>query len=366
MRGYECIAATPQGERASGQVKGKREKVKVRIRKTLLFFLVILVLHGCAGIYSVVEFEVLEPATVTLPEGDGHLLVINRAPVTRQSFDENDLVGVEDKHLIILDSMITNNINRGVLEVLSQSPIERYRTPLWLSERRFDTTGLDDLILTRREVADLCETWGSDVIISLEKYSMDVDDSSIYYTDDPSILHSHYHEVSARVHWKIYIPGSPKPFDSYSTIDTLFFTDYMNGELQYVPSPADRIRMLMHEAGMKYGRYLVPMWTEASRLLFRGKHDSLKLAADFTDEGDWDNAFGIWKELSQSDDSTVVARSFHNMAIYYELEDQLDSASYMVDLAAGFDTTSTIHLYKDELDTRIQNRKEVLKQVGAD
>ena len=333
-------------------------------RKTLLFFLVTLVLHGCAGIYSVVEFEVLEPATVTLPAGDGHLLVLNRAPVTRQSFDENDLEGVEEKHLVILDTLITNNVNRGLLEVLRQSPIERYRTPLWISERRFDTTGLEDLVLTRREVADLSETWGSDVIISLEKYSLDVDDSSIYYTDDPSVLHSHYHEVSAKVDWKIYLPGSPRPFNSYTTIDTLFFTDYMNGEIQSVPSSADRIRMLMYEAGMKYGRYLVPVWTETSRLLFRGKHDSLKLAAKSTDEGDWEDAFHIWWDMSQSTDSTVAARSLHNLAIFYELEDQLDSASYMVDQAAAKDTASVIRLYKDELDTRIQNRKEVLKQVG--
>jgi hypothetical protein len=322
-----------------------------------------LILQGCGSTYSLVEFEILEPATVSFPEGTGHIIVMNRAPISFDSFDEDDLGSRDDKQLLMLDSMIVNNMQRGLHEVLKQSPIERFRTPLWLAERRFDTASLEDLLLTRREVESLCETWGGDVIISLENYTLDIDDHTIYYTDVKEVQ-THYFEVSNTVQWSIYFPGRPKPYNTYNMVDTLFFTDLEDGMYKQVPSLADRVRILFYESGFKYGQFLVPVWTEAARTLFKGKHDSLKLASKLTDNGEWDQAFRLWEVLTGSEDSTVVAKAFHNMAVYYELEDNLDSASMLINLAMEYDTLEVIRFYKDELDIRIENRKEVIQQIG--
>ena len=129
-------------------------------------------LHGCAGIYNMVEFEVLEPATVSFPVQVKQLIILNRAPFTLFSVHEDNRGDMGFDELLILDTTITNNIFRGLLDVLQQSPIERFHHPYWISERRKDTASLQDLILTRREVESLCDRFAADAIISLELYSI--------------------------------------------------------------------------------------------------------------------------------------------------------------------------------------------------
>jgi hypothetical protein len=51
------------------------------------------------------------------------------------------------------------------------------------------------------------------------------------------------------------------------------------------------------------------------------------------------------------------------MAIYYELEDQLDSASILVDRALSYDSLETTRFYREELDVRLMNLREIREQV---
>ncbi len=334
-----------------------------KIRTSLIIVGIGLGLYGCAGIYSVVDFEVLEPANVSFPDNVNQLLVINRAPVSFKVFSEENRQGMKEEHLVMLDTLISKSLFRGLGNALQQSPIERFHTPMWMSERRADTAMIDDLILTRREVGEICSTFGADAIISLELYTLALDENSFYYDDDPSSMQTHYYQVSNRVKWIIYLPENPRPFDIYNTVDTLYFTDVLNGQFQIVPGLAEMIREAFFNSGMKYGGYLVPVWSDASRTLFRGREDSLREASRMTDRGDWDQAFGIWRRLIESGDSTLVAKSYNNMAIFYELEDDLDSASVLVERALAYDTLEVIKNYREELDIRLMNRREVLKQV---
>jgi hypothetical protein len=312
----------------------------------------------------VVEFEVLEPATVNFPDHVQQLVFLNRAPLTPDIWDEANQKELDAGQLVILDTLINNNLNRGILNVLLNSPITRFHMPIWLSDRRTDTLALEDKILTRREVENICDTIGGDAIISMEYYFVGLKQKLDYYRDNPSEIQNNYYEAYNHLKWNIHLPGSPTPFDSYVTVDTLFFPVIENGT--FVGSSAsglEMIRDLFYESGFKYGRYLVPIWNYASRILYRGKSDSLKLAVNYTDEGDWESAFSIWDGLTSSVDSTMVAMSYHNLAIYYELEDQLDSASILVDNALGFDSLDATQYYREELDVRLLNRREIEKQV---
>ena len=337
--------------------------IRARYNLSILVLLAGLAFHSCAGIYSVVEFEVLEPATVSFPDHVKQLIILNRAPVTFDAFQEDDRRGMTEKQLQLLDTMIVNSHNHGLRKILQQSPIERFRHPIWSNARRRDTTGLEDLILTKREVDDICRENLGDAILSLEFYSMDIDMKTIYYEDEPSVVSTRYYEISNHVLWNIYLQGSPKPFDSYTLSDTLFFTEISNGQFVDFVTPPEMIRETFEMSGMKYGRYLVPVWVKASRVIFKGKHDSLRLASKHTGMGDWDKAYEIWTSLSTGGDSTLMARAMHNMAIYHELEDNLDSASILVNMALELDTLETIRVYKEELDTRVLNKQELIEQV---
>ena len=335
---------------------------RIRVFIALLFSSILL--GGCTSIYSVVEFEILEPATVNFPDQVYQIVFLNRAPITPDVWDEANQELLDARQLVILDTLINNNLNRGTLEVLRHSPITRFHMPIWLNERRIDTFALEDEILTRREVENICDTIGGDAIISLEYYHAGLIQHFDYYKDAPDEIQNEYYEVFNKIKWNIHLPGSPVPFDTYETVDTLFYPVIENGTfVETTPTSLEMIRDLFFESGFKYGRYLVPVWNYASRSLYRGKGDSLKLAVKHTDNGDWESAFSIWEGLSSSVDSSMAAKAYHNLAIYYELEDQLDSASIMVDLALGFDSLEAVHYYREELDVRLLNRREIEKQV---
>ena len=335
----------------------------VRVRFLIWILVLSLFFQGCASNYRVVEFEILEPATVEFPDHVNQLIFLNRAPISMDIWADHNQDGMDARQLVLLDTLIINNLFRGVLDVLRSSPAEKYRIPIWLSDRRTDTALLEDRMLTKREVANICDTIGGDAIISLEFYSVGIDQHFDYYTNAPDEIQNHYYEVSNSLKWNIHLPGSPRPFDTYSTVDTLFFPAIANGEfLPFVPA-VDMLRGLFYESGYKYGSYLVPVWNHASRILYRGRNDSLKLAVKHTDEGDWESAFSIWNHLTTAEDSALVAKAYHNMAVYYELEDNLDSASVMLDLSLENATLESDTLYREELDVRILNRKDIVKQV---
>jgi hypothetical protein len=322
-----------------------------------------LAFQGCASKYSIVEFEILEPATVSFPEHVNQLLILNRAPISFDIWSQTNQEGMDERQLIMLDTAIINNLLRGVLEVMRQSPIETFHRPIWISDRRIDTTFLEDKILTKREVMEICDTLGGDAIISLELYTVGMDQHFDYYKDAPGEILNQYFEVFNRVQWNIYLPENPKPFDTYSTVDTLFFPAITGGEFISFPSGADMIRELFYKSGIKYGTYLVPAWSLTSRILYRKGDDSLKVALEHTDEGDWEAAFSIWKKLTDSTDSSLVAKSYNNMAVHYELEDKLDSASIMLNLSLEYDSLDAVKLYREELDIRLLNRKDIERQV---
>jgi uncharacterized protein DUF6340 len=328
----------------------------------IIIGLAMLLLHGCASIYSVVEFEVLEPATVSLPENVHQLLILNRAPITTDAFERKDVQGIEDYQLIILDTLIVKSIQRGVLNVLQESPIERFHRPLWLEGRRRDTNSLDDLVLTRREVEDICIENRGDAILSLESYSTDYVEHVQTYTGY-SVTATKYYEISSIIKWNIYLPGSPRPFDSYTMVDTLFFTEVMNGEFIRSYRTTEMLTEAFYVSGRKYGRYLVPVWNRTTRTLYKGKEYALRAAAKLTDQGDWEMAYAQWEELSESTDSTTAAKAYYNMAVYHELEDHLDLANEFIEIALSLDTLEMISSYKEEMETRILNRRELYKQV---
>ncbi len=200
--------------------------IGVRANSLLYILVLSLLFQGCASNYSVVEFEILEPATVEFPDHVNQLLFLNRAPITLDIWSDQNQIGMDARQLILLDTLIINNLFRGVLDVLRNSPAENYHTPIWLTDRRTDTALLEDLILTRREVENICDTIGGDAIISLEFYYVVLDQHSDFYSDAPDVVQNQYFEVWNSLKWNIHLPGSPRPFDTYSTVDTLFFFDH--------------------------------------------------------------------------------------------------------------------------------------------
>ncbi|MEZ5071975.1 MAG: DUF6340 family protein [Bacteroidales bacterium] len=333
--------------------------------KRVLGCAVILALLGsCAPGYVLVGFQVLEPGNVTLDPGAGPAVIINRAPITFDVMAEENRTGLTEEHLVIIDTVISNSLIRGVQDVLRKSPASQFHYPIFDSERRFDTLGLNDLVLTKREVEEICTQHAGNVLISLEKYTLEVETYEDMYPDEPGTLRTHYFQLSGEVTWRVYLPGHPRPYDAYVMSDTMYFSNVVDGRLiSERLSPIDMIRLFYKSCGEKYARRLVPVWSETLRPVFSDGDKSLRQAARYTNRGDWEQARFLWEGLCLDDDPKTSSRAYHNLAVYYELEDSLDTALIFARKAMALDTMEAFRTYGEELETRVLNRKEILEQL---
>ena len=84
----------------------------IGVRANSLIWILVLsfMLQGCASKYSVVEFEILEPATVEFPDHVNRLLILNRAPITLDIWSDKNQIGMDARQLVLLDTLIINNL----------------------------------------------------------------------------------------------------------------------------------------------------------------------------------------------------------------------------------------------------------------
>ena len=146
-------------------------------------------------------------------------------------------------------------------------------------------------------------------------------------------------------------------------VDTLYFTEIMDGEIIRHFSTSQMLTEAFYKSGRKYGRYLVPIWDNTTRKMYKGKEEELRKASKLTNKGNWDEAYKIWEGLSQNENNNSAAKALYNMAIFHELDDDLQKASSLANEALKRDTLELIRSYKEEIDTRILNQKELIKQV---
>ena len=327
-----------------------------RIFFSVFWFLII---HGCAGIYSTVNFEILEPATVDLPEYVEFIAILNRTPSSFELFERRNVESLSLTQLAVVDTLINHSILRGLNEKLRNSNIPAYRIPLWFNQRRADTVGLD-IPLTKKEVNDFCEEYGCNAIISMEYYKLAVNEFYSYYEGG---IDNAYYQISSDVKWAIYLPEMPRPFNEYTTHDTLYYTIFSEGTYHILEPSSEMVRAAAFESGLSYGGYLVPSWTQITRVLYKGREKVLKETSGYTNKGDWDRAYHTWDSLLTVEDSTLAAKAAYNMAIFHELEDDLDTALIYVQLSQKLDSTDLAESYNEDLEIRILNKKQVLRQV---
>ena len=108
-----------------------------------------------------------------------------------------------------------------------------------------------------------------------------------------------------------------------------------------------------------------PDYIITNRNIFSGGNPHLRSGSRDTRRGDWNMAFNEWTDLSVSGDSTEKAKALYNMAIYYELEDNLDSASYLINQAASYDTLNLVKRYQEEIDERLKKQTTIVRQINS-
>jgi hypothetical protein len=331
--------------------------------KIILVCSLAMLFAGCAGSRSFVSFEVLEPADITYPESVSKVGYLNRAPLSIHSFSEINQSGLDPVGLRIVDSMVTNNLRRGFYEGRQFTELTYLKEIPLYSSRRKDTINKASLLdVYARE--QIFGDAGSDVdaLVVLEYYHVNMVKS--YPTYD-FMIGDYIEEfgLSMDVLWRVYAKDHALPVDEYLQQDTLYYMNRQSMPSSSYMDAADVLRDGSQEVGFRYGLRHIPKWKEVDRVIFRGGSPELRTAAEYTDQGAWDEAAGVWVPLIRHEDPKIAAKACHNLAVHYELLDDIVTATNYIHRASELWDNKSTSAYRDALEARRAKKPELLKQV---
>ncbi|MEX0987347.1 MAG: DUF6340 family protein [Bacteroidales bacterium] len=318
-------------------------------------------LSGCAGSKSFVAFEVLEPAEITYPENVVRVGYMNRSPIVKNTFSESRNKSYNPLDLQIIDTIVCNNLRKGFFEGRGMTELSYLEDMEEITSRRNDTNDLAmEIPYTLR--SQVFENMGLDALVVLEYYKLYLRRSYAYFSIE-SMEYIQEFGLTMEILWRVYIRDSIAPLDEYVATDTLYYVNRANMPREEYMTNTSVIRDGSREFGFRYGLRHIPIWTNVSRVIFRGGEELLRKAAVLTDQGEWNSAADLWNELAEQEPGKISAKANHNLAVYFELRDEIPLAGTYAEKALDQWDNSYIKNYKEALDERLDSREELFKQL---
>ena len=283
--------------------------------------------------------ETLQPAQMKLPDHIGTMATIDRSKPS--SGFTTVLEGLFTGERIGQDRRGREEALMGVNSALTQTPrLSLKPTQVELEGTRGGVNMAPPLDWAAIE--DLCETYGTDAVLSIEAYDSDInvitnrfEDT---YKDDEGNERVRYSwsadaNANVRIGWRLYDPKTKTILDEHFTFSSGTFSG--NGPTQRaatndLPDMAFAVFGMSRDAGHQYGMRVAPVWVTVSRPYFtRGKKpfkQDMQTATRNAQAGRWDAAMKTWAYLAENADRKTAGRAAHNMAVAYERLGELETA----------------------------------------
>jgi hypothetical protein len=326
-----------------------------------IILLILLPLVSCSPMAEI-SIQVIEPATITLPPYVNQVAFLNHSYVP--NYQEDDTSGLSPKEIYILDTVINNQIFRGLQDGLNESPLFDLDSIHIIQFRRNDT--IDFLApLTRKQLHAVEQSEQAEAIISLEYYRIQ---DTIGMERLPMNLMVTRRIISNTV-WRIYDLSIDSVFDEYMLKDTVEWYVYgYDGYsiLQGLPEFINSIRASTYNAGLKYGQRISPTWFEVPRFYYTSGGEAMREAGKLAAMWDWQGASEIWKKLAYQDKGRIAAKACFNMALFCEIEDLLIPSLDWAIKSYFIRQDPVTKDYIDQLKVRYEKQKVLRNQLPGE
>lgn len=290
------------------------------MNKFLYLILSLLLLNSCKVI-NVIPVDYLEPANVSFPSSIRSVGVVNNTPQA----DQEDIpkAGLRSK----VDYL--GNREGGVVECNAKLVTEELAENI-AEGNYFDKVVICDSALrkndyisretklSQQEVRELTEDLEVDAIFSLEVAGMYVDKKAYYLPDYPAVQTALDAKVGTLI--RIYLPTRTEPMISFNNKDSIFWV-VPNG--QFSQELVDEASSFAATLPVKN---LLPTWQTVERYLYASGSIEMRDAAVYVRENSWDDALKLWLVANEKKSDKLKMRSALNIALYYEIKDDLDQA----------------------------------------
>ena len=161
---------------------------------------------------------------------------------------------------------------------------------------------------------------------------------------------------------RAYVPGRHTPLFTFSKTDTIYWE--MRPDLTQ-----DRvIKDASEYAGVLPARHLLPHWKEVERYYFDGGVSEMRDAGIYVREQNWEEAASLWQSLYDSKKGKNKMYAAYNLALYYEMQDELEKAREYLDVALSLAKEESwekqmIVFYQVQLEEEAQKNRHLKIQM---
>lgn len=242
----------------------------------------------------------------------------------RQKFDYDTIIN--DFHTI-----------DTTLKALGELLFESGRYDIVIPENRFpkiENTSLIAVELPWNEIKELCDTFRTDALLSLDYFKTRViteyqttTDYNIYTGNFTDESHAEM-KVNYEALFRVYDPGNEKVILRRFMRDTLIWegTDLRARDLFQWFTP---VKKALSEVGIAIALDLAgeicPAWRTEKRSYFAGGDSKMKEAAQYISSNQWGTAIYLWNEtLENAKSKSVKSKAEFNIALGYEMLGDID------------------------------------------
>jgi tetratricopeptide (TPR) repeat protein len=153
--------------------------------------------------------------------------------------------------------------------------------------------------------------------------------------------------------------------EPYDDVDTSRASS-RQGAINGLSSDQRAINALGRRIGLDYGRRIAPSWVWENRTYYVDKHDLLKEAKFMVRNDQWDDAAGLWEQVLNDPDPKIAGRAAYNLAVFREIEGDMDGAIEYADKAAALYPNGATRSYRGVLQQRVYDLQKLDEQLGPE
>ena len=305
------------------------------LRMTSSFFCSIILLSSCSELLYL-NIEQMVPPEV-MPEQTA------RSVGVVSNFSEHNVLVVNENAVIL--PCDADSVKEQIAQTFANAGF--IKRVVVLDSLLYHPDSTSTHVFTQAEINELCKELDVEMIYSVD-YACLVYNPASRFISRP---------LNAYLCSRIYIPDSDS-IRGTSVMDKETL-DYWVNDADEISHLAPQIPHLLAEAAIK--PYL-PSWAERERLFYHDQLSyALREASLYVKEGNWEAAASHWRPLTTSRLRAYRFMAAYNLALYYEMTDDIDAALRMLDQAEKEIASTLIEKYREVLIHR-QKELEQLKE----
>lgn len=212
--------------------------------------------------------------------------------------------------------------------------------------------------LSTSEVSALTKMLNADIIVALEEVQ-------IKSTRIISVIPGggFWGTVDAKMYpvVKLYLPSRKGPLAAIQPNDSIFWEDTHYSDVRLraaLVSEEEVMREASEYAGKIPVKHLAPHWKTVKRYYYSEGSSELRDAAVFVRNGEFDKARELWEKAYAKKSDKNKMRAAFNLALSYEMSDNLDAAEEWIgkalDMSKTIGKTETVILESEEVKVSTQ------------